>query len=334
MPLWKWSKTAASNANADPAINWAEGQAPSSVNDSARSMMARVAEWRDDISGAIVTEGTSTAYTVSSNQVFDTLAHMDGALIAFTPHATNGDTVTLAVDGLTAKPLRAVPSVELPSNSLLEGTPYIAVYNNTDGVFYLHGMTNPYQIPLAAGFDYWATTAPNSCFAFPYGQAVSRTTYATLFDKVGTTFGSGDGSTTFNLPDKRGRVSAASDTLGGATSAGRLTPPVSGGVSDSTVLGSAGGQQSVTLTEAQLPALTKSLSISSSATSTTTAEKHNGNTGGNSSGGDILVPASSAMVPGTVSTSVTSTGTVTFGGGAAHNIVQPTIICYYIMRVI
>jgi microcystin-dependent protein len=40
---------------------------------------------------------------------------------------------------------------------------------------------------------------------FPYGQAISRTTYATLFAAMGTTFGAGDGSTTFNVPDLRGR---------------------------------------------------------------------------------------------------------------------------------
>lgn len=38
------------------------------------------------------------------------------------------------------------------------------------------------------------------------GQAVSRTTYAALFSAIGTTYGVGDGSTTFNVPDPRGRV--------------------------------------------------------------------------------------------------------------------------------
>src|ERR1700756_3788698 len=113
MAFWSWSKTAASNAAADGTINWAEGQSPSSVNDSARAMMARGAEWRDDVSGTITTGGTSTAYTVASNEGFDTLAHMNGAMIAFVPHTTNGATVTLAVDGLTAKPLRYGPSLEL-----------------------------------------------------------------------------------------------------------------------------------------------------------------------------------------------------------------------------
>lgn len=47
------------------------------------------------------------------------------------------------------------------------------------------------------------------------GQAVSRTTYKALFDAIGTTFGAGDGSTTFNVPDLRGRV-----PMGAGTGAG------------------------------------------------------------------------------------------------------------------
>ncbi|WP_343654534.1 tail fiber domain-containing protein [Paraburkholderia caribensis] len=43
MALWQWSTTAAANATADPTINWQEGQAPSTINDSARAMMAAIA---------------------------------------------------------------------------------------------------------------------------------------------------------------------------------------------------------------------------------------------------------------------------------------------------
>ncbi len=85
MSFWKWSRTAANNATADGSINWAEGLAPSTVNDSARAMMAAASKYRDDVAGAIATAGTATAYTLNSFQVFDTLAHMDGAMIAFTP---------------------------------------------------------------------------------------------------------------------------------------------------------------------------------------------------------------------------------------------------------
>src|SRR6201991_4845438 len=139
MTLYKWSRTQGSNANGDSTINWAEGQAPSSINDSARAMMAATAKYRDDIAGAIVTGGTSTAYSVSSYEVFDTLAHLNGQMIAFTPHTTNGATVTLNVDSLGARPLRTAPNTELLAGTIIQGTPYVSVYNNSDGAFYLQG---------------------------------------------------------------------------------------------------------------------------------------------------------------------------------------------------
>jgi len=61
LSLWKWSRTASSNATADGSINWAEGMAPSGVNDSARAMMAAAAKYRDDTAGSLITGGTSTA---------------------------------------------------------------------------------------------------------------------------------------------------------------------------------------------------------------------------------------------------------------------------------
>src|ERR1700749_2292672 len=109
MTIYKWSQTASADATADSTIDWSEGQDPSSINDSARAMMAATAKYRDDIAGAIVTSGSATAYTVSSFQGFDSLAHLNGQAIAFTPHITNADTVTLNVDGLGARPLRPAP---------------------------------------------------------------------------------------------------------------------------------------------------------------------------------------------------------------------------------
>jgi hypothetical protein len=135
MTLYKWSQTAASDATADSTINRAERQAPSSANDSARAMMGATAKYRDDIAGAIVTGGSPTADTVSSYQVFDTLAHLNGQMIAVTPHTTNGATVTLNVDTLGAKPLRTALGVELLAGTIIQGTPYIATYNNGDGAF-------------------------------------------------------------------------------------------------------------------------------------------------------------------------------------------------------
>jgi microcystin-dependent protein len=76
-----------------------------------------------------------------------------------------------------------------------------------------------------------------------YGQAVSRSTYAALFAKIGTTWGSGDGSTTFNLPDMRGRVPAGADNEGG-TPANRLGNGATGGITGAASLGATGGEQS------------------------------------------------------------------------------------------
>lgn len=58
-------------------------------------------------------------------------------------------------------------------------------------------------VPTGAVFQWDLPTAPTG-YLLQNGAAVSRTTYAALFALYGTTFGAGDGSTTFNLPDKRG----------------------------------------------------------------------------------------------------------------------------------
>ena len=131
MTLYRWSQIAAADATADSSINWQEGQAPSSINNSARAMMAATAKYRDDVAGAIVTGGSSTAYTVTSYQAFDTLAHLSGQMIAFTVHTSSGAAPTLNVDGLGAKPLRITPGNTLPAGVLIQGTPYTVTYNNS-----------------------------------------------------------------------------------------------------------------------------------------------------------------------------------------------------------
>lgn len=87
--------------------------------------------------------------------------------------------------------------------------------------------------PAGIIMPFAGTVAPQG-YLLCDGSAVDRTTYATLFGVIGTTFGSGDGSSTFNLPDLSGRV------------------PL--GVSSTHLLGSTGGSETVTLTESELPA--------------------------------------------------------------------------------
>ncbi len=78
------------------------------------------------------------------------------------------------------------------------------------------------------------------------GQAVSRTVYAGLFAVIGTTYGVGDGSTTFNLPDTRGRVAIDDGTGSGLTAR---------------TLGQTGGEETHTLSTAELAAHTHGVSV-------------------------------------------------------------------------
>lgn len=80
--------------------------------------------------------------------------------------------------------------------------------NTTDWSIHVHDGTTPgghkvSLMPSGTVLMHAAQTAPDG-FLICDGTAVSRTTYSDLFDSIGTTYGSGDGSTTFNLPDLRG----------------------------------------------------------------------------------------------------------------------------------
>lgn len=86
--------------------------------------------------------------------------------------------------------------------------------------------------PAGVVITYGGSTAPEGWLLCD-GSAVSRTTYATLFDVIGTTYGAGDNSTTFNVPDLSGRVVI--------------------GVSGTHALASTGGAETVTLETANLP---------------------------------------------------------------------------------
>ena len=157
----------------------------------------------------------------------------------------------------------------------------------------------------------WAgtsTSAPSG-YLTCYGQAVSRSTYADLFGVLSSVYGDGDGSSTFNLPDLRGRVIAGKDDMGG-TSADRLTNAVAGQNSEGVNgdnLGAAGGLETNTLSVSTLPSHAHDYSQYSSGAAGSSG-------GGASTGGN------------------TDAETSTKGGGLAHNNVQPTLILNYIIK--
>lgn len=157
-------------------------------------------------------------------------------------------------------------------------------------------------LPTGSVLPYAGVNAPSG-WLFCFGQAVSRTTYAVLFSALSTTYGVGDGSTTFNLPDMRGRVPAGQDDMGGS-SANRLTG-ISGSV-DGDVLGGTGGAEGVTLTPANYNEFAW---MSNQVGSKTMSVNNNVNSGA------------------TFGFKLHNTGQ-----NDAHNNVQPTIILNYIIR--
>ena len=145
---------------------------------------------------------------------------------------------------------------------------------------------------------YWSASTPPSGFLTEDGSAVSRSTYATLFNVIGTKFGVGDGSTTFNLPDSRGRLSV------------NLNPS---DVEFDTI-GEKYGAKTHILTIAQLP-----------------SHNHQQTYGGvddkNFSGGVGQYPPGDG--PGSYNQGHI---TVPNGGGEAHNEIQPSIVKRYFIK--
>lgn len=130
------------------------------------------------------------------------------------------------------------------------------------------------------------------------GQALSRTVYEDLFELIGTIYGSGDGSTSFNLPNLSTRVVT--------------------GQSDSDTqfdqIGETGGSKTHLLTTNEMPAHTHDIRYRS---------------GDTSGSGVISASGQSGSSSGTVTNGASSRG-----GGQAHNNLQPYMVMNYVMRVV
>lgn len=223
----------------------------------------------------------------------------------------------------------------------LAGTNQIGVSNNgsqsatfnADGsvtfngpVSFTGGITG--AIPVGTVVNYAGSTIPLQWYLC-YGQALSRTVFSALFTAIGTTYGAGDGSTTFNLPDYRGRVLAGRDDMGGSA-AGRIgTVSTDSGTIVGVTLGSAGGSATHVQTTAELIAHNHT-AADSGHTHTVTADDNTGYSFGVSGGvaggfGLFTQPGGPAhsitSATGNASISVANTGS-----SNAMAWLQPTII--------
>ena len=218
-----------------------------------------------------------------------------------TAAATLGDGFTFAVRNSGTGAITIDPTLGETINNLttivVGAGDFVIVYCDGTGFSTVGGSSSP----SGAMSAYAGASAPSG-WLFCYGQTVSRTNYAALFLAIGTTYGAGDGSTTFGLPDIRGRVIAGKDNMGG-TAASRLTSPVAG-----STLGASGGSQSHTLSATEMPAHTHGINATVSY--------------------DGFAPTALTITNGYP----TPTNTASAGSGAAHNNVQPTFIANYIIK--
>lgn len=225
-------------------------------------------------------------------------------------HDVNGNHNNLVM------PYETVPTV--PAANLLK---IFATATGKIQVLFPDGHLEYLGVP--AGTVIFAGWTPNG-YLIADGSAVSRSTFVDLFNALGTTFGSGNGSTTFNIPDLRGRIPAGED-LG----AGVLTSTWFGG--NPATIGLPGGAQNHTLLAAEIPAITSSGNNNISVLSTrflvgtaaaTALQDFNPQT---ASG--FRAPNNSATIIQETSAGVNAIGvTSNNAGGGAHSIIQPTLI--------
>lgn len=239
--LVNWSTDASSNDVSDPPILWQEGQPASTVNNSAREMMAALARWHTDAAGCFnVTLSGSGALRAATLQGL-TAANFTRpfSVTVQLPDGFNQGPVTLDLDSTGARPIKRPGFAELGPGDFVPGVPYHLLWlpNLAGYVLAWPHLGRPGTIGIFGGPD-----AVPSGWVPCDGRSLPRVNYLALFLAIGGYHGLPDDNT-FRVPDLRGRA-----LFGADAGAGRLTGAggLGGGV------GNSGGAETVQLSEAQL----------------------------------------------------------------------------------
>ncbi|EJF76925.1 hypothetical protein ME7_00675 [Bartonella birtlesii LL-WM9] len=223
--IYDWSLTALENAGADGFINWLEGQAPHTVNDSARCMMQRIREYLTDTGGVL--EGIlkfddkqqTTAIMLETKSQFK--EYKNGIVVWFKAKGKNVGATTVSLDSLSSKPVYKATEegiFPLVGGEIQKGSIYSLVYDEEISGWQL---LNPTMRKvhsfrrLPAGFiGAFAMELLPAGWLLCDGQAYSRLLYSDLFAAIGTMWGPGNGEKTFNVPDLRGMFLRGFDYFG------------------------------------------------------------------------------------------------------------------------
>lgn len=239
--LIDFSINADENDTAAAPVFWPEGMAAKAVNNSSREEMAALARWRTDNVGGLGATMVGNAASLATQQGFKESHFAGGFTISFATTQVNTGPMTLNIDNTGARPWRRPRGFEFAPNDIVPLMIHTVVWSPTQGAFV---SITPSFDPPARIQSYATLEAIPPGWIECDGRALSRTTYAALFLLIGTVYGAGDGTTTFNTPDLNGRTFFGRDN-----GKNRLTG--AGGVGG--FVNNVGGSETVTLSEAQMP---------------------------------------------------------------------------------